>query len=632
MKKKMLFMITVFIYLFGFILPKNVYAEDDIVDNLVDSMTVEEKIAQMMMPAFEVNGSTKITNITPEIEQLLNEYNIGGILLFAANAQETEQTTRLIYEYQTANAANPNCNTQLFIGIDQEGGYVTRLGIGTEMPGNMALAATDNPELAYESANIIGTELEAVGVNVDFAPVVDVNSNPENPVIGLRSFSDDPEIVSEYGTQYMNGLHDANISTALKHFPGHGDTSEDTHENKITVDKSLDELKEVELKPFQELINNNTDMIMTAHISYPQVEPSTYTTESGEELYLPATLSETIITGLLREEMGFDGVVITDAMNMGAITAHFNQLEAATLAINAGVDMILMPVNTNSATGINNFKTYINNVAALVKNGTIDSNKVDAAVKRILTLKNKRGLLEEYNVNIDEKVANALEVVSTVENHNVEFEIAKKAITMLKNENNTLPISTEEKTIIFYEYSSHLKALDNAIAYLKKAGTEVNADNITMAPFYTPSLDLDSLKEQIEGYDNVVLIRAQYEAENLTDPDLDKMVELIDYAHEQNKKVVMMEAHLPYEIAKFTNADALVLTYLANGIRFMIDDYDSSIPKYGPNIIAGFYMLFTDKDDMNGVLPVNIYKVDENDKITDEVIFKRGFGLHYKNF
>ena len=263
--------IFLFITIIALIIPTIVFAEDEEINQIIDNMTTEEKVAQMIMPSFRWSDEekTKLREITPEVEELLNDYSFAGVILFGQNIDNVEQTTRLIDALQKANAENPEAVSQLLIAIDQEGGYVTRLAQGTVMPGNMGLAATDDPELAYEAASIIGSELDAIGVNTNFAPVVDVNSNPENPIIGVRSFSDDPDMVAEYGTEFMEGLQDQGIITALKHFPGHGDTSTDTHTDMTVVDKSKEELTENELKPFQELINNGTDMIMTAHIQYP---------------------------------------------------------------------------------------------------------------------------------------------------------------------------------------------------------------------------------------------------------------------------------------------------------------------------------------------------------------------------
>ena len=622
-KKFILIFLLVFTFFYSI---SNVFAEEVNIDEMVSSMSNEEKIAQMMMPAFRKASGEVINN--DNIQELLSNCGFAGVILFAENTTTIEDTMRFVDMLQEANKNN---GTQLLIAIDQEGGYVTRLSIGTELPGNMALAATDNSENAYEAGKITGEELRLQGINTDLAPVVDINSNPNNSADGLRSFSDDPETVAEYGEKYMEGLHDEGIITALKHFPGEGAAEADPHSGLATIDKNYEELKNTDLVPFQRLIDSGTEMIMTAHVQYPNIETGTYVSKKDGNTYtLPATLSETFLTDIIRNEMGFEGVIVTDAFDMKAITEQFDKEDAVIRAINAGANIILMPTIYDSEK--DDLMAFIQSLASKIDT-EINEDRVNDSVKRILTLKNNKGLLNQYDgSDLEERITLAKTLVSSKENHDKEFEIAKEAVTMIKNDNNVLPLNPEEKTIIFYEYASHLAALDNAIAYLEKDGTIMYPENITMYPFYSNNvLPLDTLKEKIEGFDNVVMIRAQYNASDLKDSDLDKMVELIKYAKDNDKKVVFIESHLPYEIIKFTDADALVLTYLANGIRFMIDDYDGEIPKYGPNIIAGLYMLFTDKADMNGVLPVNIYNIDENEEFTDEVVYPRGFGLHYKN-
>ena len=624
MEKKVLFIIALFIYFFSI---SNVFAEEVDIDQMVSSMSNEEKIAQMIMPAFRTTSGVAVNE--DNVEEILSTYGYAGVILFAENTTTIEETMRFVDFLQES---NKNHDTQLLISIDQEGGYVSRLAIGTELPGNMALAATDDPESAYEAGKIIGEELALQGINTDLGPVLDLNSNPNNPVAGLRSFSDDPEIASLYGEKYMEGLQEEGVISAIKHFPGSGDAANDTHEDLDIINKTHDELVESDLVPFQNLIDNGAEMVVASHIQYPIIEQETYVSlKDGKTYTLPASLSKTILTDILRDEMGFEGVIITDAFDMAAIAEEFDKVDASIKAINAGANIILMPFIYDKDKDA--LKAYVQTLASKVGN-EISLDRVNDSVKRILTLKYNKGLLNTYDgSDLEDRIALAKTLVSTKESHEVEFELALNAVTMIQNNNDVLPLNPEEKTIIFYEYGSHLKALDNAIAYLEKDGTVMYPDNITMYYFYdnTGHISLDTLKAQLEGFDNVVMIRAQYHANDLTDPDLDKMVELIDYAHEQGKKVVFMESHLPYEIAKFVNADSLVLTYLANGIRFLIDNYDGEIPKYGPNIIAGFYMLFSDKMNMNGILPVILYGLDENEAFTDEVIFARGFGLHYYN-
>ncbi|MBQ3866291.1 MAG: beta-hexosaminidase, partial [Clostridia bacterium] len=376
--------------------------EENKASEILASMTVEEKIAQMLMPAFRyyTDGEGKkvgVEEISPEIRAKLEKYGFAGTIFFAQNIVDSQKTAVLIDAMQRANAAKAG-RPQLLCAVDQEGGVVARIGRGTRMPGNMALGAAGQEETVRKVAGVIAEELTALGLNYDAAPVLDVNCNPANPVIGLRSFSDDPETVARLGVAYMNELQKAGVVATLKHFPGHGDTDTDSHTGLPAVNRSLDELKARELIPFQACIDAGAEAIMTAHIEYPQIETETVISKAtGESIHLPATLSKTILTDLLRGEMGFEGVIITDAMNMDAVASHFDPLDAAKLAIAAGVDILLMPVDLSTTEGMQALDDYIGALTEAVEKGEIKETDVDAAVLRILKLKEAHGLLEPYS-------------------------------------------------------------------------------------------------------------------------------------------------------------------------------------------------------------------------------------------
>ncbi len=591
------------------------------INEMVSNMTNEEKIAQMLMISFRKKESTDINY--DNIKNALSAYNYAGVILFAENTPDIESSIKFVDFLQNANKDN---KSRLLIAIDQEGGYVTRLGIGTSMPGNMALGATNNPKYAYEAGKIIGKELKALGINTNFAPVVDINSNQGNTVIGVRSFSDDADTVTNFGEQLMKGLQSENIITSLKHFPGHGDTITDTHNGLAIVNKTYDELKQVELKPFQKL--TSSDIVMTAHIQFPKIDETTYVSKKDNNTYtLPATLSKKILTDILRNDLGYEGIIVTDALDMKAISENFGLVDASIRAINAGADILLMPFTYDSE--VNELKEYVKNLALKVGN-EINEENVNNSVKRILKLKEEKGLLEKYDsFNLEESIKNAKNIVSSKENHDKQFEITKKAITMIKNENNVLPLNGDDKTVILYQYSSHIEAVNNALSMLKEEGSIKNSDNISIYPFNSDNLN--ETKSNINGAKNVILINSLYNASSLSSSSLDKMNEIIDYVHKNNGKAIFMSTHLPYDVTRFNSADAIVLTYLANGIKFNLNDYEKEIPKYGPNVISGIYMLFTKKENMSGVLPINIYSLDNNNNITNKLLYERGFGLTYKN-
>lgn len=363
------------------------------VDEILSGMTIDQKITQMIMPDFRMwqaegeSSQSDMTVLNDEVAEIIDQYDFGGVILFAENVKETEQTLKLTTDMQNAAITNEagNGDIPLLITIDQEGGIVYRLGSGTALPGNMAIGATNSEEDARLAGEIIGRELSALGINVNFAPVFDTNNNPNNPVIGLRSISSDPQRVARLGVPMMQGMQEYNIATAAKHFPGHGDTATDSHTGLPMVNKSYEELKELELVPFQAAVDNGVDMLMTAHIQYPQVETDTVTSKAdGSEIYVPATLSDDIITGIVREDMGFDGVVVTDAMNMDAISTNFGESEAVIMAIQADVDICLMPTILRSKADMAKMDQIIADVKAALEDGTITEDMLNDSVKRIL--------------------------------------------------------------------------------------------------------------------------------------------------------------------------------------------------------------------------------------------------------
>ena len=256
----------------------NINGTDDVIDSIADSviagMSMDEKISQMIIPAFRTWNEENVTelNAFPELKAALKKHQYGGVILYGSNITGTEQVTRFLNDLQENNRETENASIHIpyLTCVDEEGGIVIRLNSGTRMTGNMAIGATGEAAAnAEKTGTVLGEELAAVGFNTDFAPDIDVNNNPANPVIGTRSFSDDPAIVSELGTAYAGGLSKSNVIATYKHFPGHGDTETDSHIGTPSVEKSYEEIKETELVPFENAIESGADMIMTAHITYP---------------------------------------------------------------------------------------------------------------------------------------------------------------------------------------------------------------------------------------------------------------------------------------------------------------------------------------------------------------------------
>lgn len=556
----------------------------DIVSTAVDFLTLEEKIGQMLMPDFRTYNAEAVTNMTPEIERIIKDYHLGGVILFSENLVDTEQAVRLIHEYQQAAE-----KFGLFLTIDQEGGTVTRLPAGTKMPGNMALGATRSSDLAWKTGNVIGTELAALGINMNLAPVIDVNNNPDNPVIGVRSFSEDPKLVGKLGIAYTAGMQQAGVGGTAKHFPGHGDTSIDSHLGLPQVPHDKERLLEVELVPFQQLIDCGIDSIMTAHVTFPNIdEQKAVSRKTGENVYIPATLSHKAITELLRNEMGFDGVVMTDAMNMKAISDHFGPVDAAIRAINAGADIILMPVGISDV---------FHGVIDAVKSGEIPLERIDESVERILTLKVKRGIFkEETMLDVDQKVLEAFRVVGATEHKGVEAEVAAKSITVVKNDGKLLPLNREEDMKI---------VVVGAFSFIESFYAQVNSqyENSTLVKLKSNQTSLtNSQKQTIEKAD-VVIIGSYTSSADGRLPTLD-LTKLYNEVISFNQPTVAVSFGTPYDVMAYPNVNAYIAQY-----GFGEASFEATV-----NVIFG-------KTKSSGILPVTIPSYNGG------VLFEFGTGL-----
>ncbi len=324
-------------------------------------MTLQEKIGQLFMLGFMGTGVSK------EWARVMTEYQPGGIILFSRNLESRDQIVRLTNELQK------RVHVPLLISIDQEGGRVSRLPKGfTIFPPAEVVGHRHSTKLAYAAAATIAKELRAVGVNMNMAPVLDVNSNPANPIIGDRAFGATPTVVCEYGLASMAGLQDHRVVACGKHFPGHGDTTKDSHKELPVVTASVERLRDIEVRPFQHAIANGLASVMTAHVVYEALDPA-----------VPATLSPTILRALLREDLGFDGLVLTDDLEMHAIIGHYGIEEAAVRAFLAGADMLLICKDQDRELAA------MEAMLTAVKDGTISEARLEASLRRIARVKER---------------------------------------------------------------------------------------------------------------------------------------------------------------------------------------------------------------------------------------------------
>lgn len=345
---------------------------------IVEKMSLEEKIGQMFIVNLEQLDNShgnyyEFRKFTDEMKNTLENYKIGGVILFARNIESIDQTKELISNLQ-GNAPIP-----LFVSVDEEGGDVARVGNNSNMrtttfPPMEEVGKNEDEEYAYNMGKTIASEIKELGFNLDFAPVADVKTNEYNTEIGNRAFGSDAKLVSKFVKQVVKGIQGQGISATLKHFPGHGSTTGDSHNTPVNADTDLLSLRSREFKPFKAGIDAGADFVMVSHISISKVTENT----------VPASMSTVVIQNMLREELNFKGVVITDGMDMGAVTEKYDADEAAVNCIKAGVDIVLMSTDVKDA---------YNAVKKAVENGEIEEKSIDESVQRILEVKIKRGII-----------------------------------------------------------------------------------------------------------------------------------------------------------------------------------------------------------------------------------------------
>jgi len=396
---------------------------------LLQGMSVEEKVGQLFMPTVRDAADGK---------RIIKKYKVGGFIYFPGNLSSPQAAAKLSNGLQAAS------RVPLLVGADEETGLVTRAKFATDFPGAMALAATGNTDLARAATAATGAELRAAGVNLNFAPVADVNVNPDNPVIGVRSFGADPALAGRMVTASIEGYRSAGVAAVAKHFPGHGDTNVDSHTGLPVIKNSTAKWQELHAPPFQSAIAAGVDAIMTGHLVVPALDPS------GQ----PATLSKKVLTGLLRGQLGFRGVIVTDSLSMAGAKVPGGAPEAAVRALLAGADLLLMPPDLDAARA---------KVLGAVKSGRVPAARLDDAVTRILRLKENRGLFTDVQAD----PAAAAKAVRA-EHRQTAQEVATSAVTVVHNKKAVLPLKG----------SVHVEGPEQAkiAAALRKEGVRITGE------------------------------------------------------------------------------------------------------------------------------------------------------------
>ncbi|MGE6664638.1 beta-N-acetylhexosaminidase [Paenibacillus xylanexedens] len=510
----------------------------------LNDLTLEQKVGQLLMCGFHSQHADE------QITRLIRDYHVGGVIYFRRNVESVDQLTRLSAELQDM-AAEAGA-LPLMISVDQEGGMVARIDkVGmTQVPGNMALGATGNPEYTLECAQILGRELKSIGIDMNLAPVVDVNNNPLNPVIGVRSYGEHAESVATHGVAAITGYQSQGIAATAKHFPGHGDTAVDSHLGMVTVPHDRNRLEQMELLPFRKAIEAGVDAIMTAHVMFPSIEPEP----------IPATLSHKVLTGLLREEMGFEGIIITDCLEMHAISKPYGVAEAAVRAVEAGADLILVS------------HTLQDQVAALegiyeaVRTGRISEEVIHQAVERIMTWKRKRcGQQNDHLVS--PKASETVEATDvepvdctkpTESNELTLFKIASSSITIVHNDG-LLPLDPEKGVYVIWpevvqrtevdEPWSHTESLGMALSQLRG---RVREHKITTQPTYD---ETDRILADVSDSEQVIV--CTYTSAGHLPKGQQFLVEKLS----KNHSLIVIALRNPYDLLEISRPGSYVCTY-----------------------------------------------------------------------
>lgn len=564
----------------------------------VARMTVEEKVGQLFVPY--VYGETADTTAAADVAQnrklygvdngrgVIEKYKPGGVIYFAwsNNVNDPRQIASLSNGLQRA-AMEQRMEVPLLVSTDQEQGVVVRVGEpATQFPGAMALGATRDTGFARQAAAVTGEELRALGINQNFAPVADVNVNAQNPVIGVRSFGSDPGLVSDMvAAQVLGSQNDANVSATAKHFPGHGDTAVDSHYGLPVITHTREELDRIDLPPFRAAIGNDIDAIMTAHIVVPALDPSER----------PATLSKPILTGLLREEMGFDGLIVTDALTMEGVRQQFGDGRVPVEAIKAGADMMLMPPDMDAAYG---------GVLEAVRSGEISKKRLNESVYRILKVKAERGLFEDPYV--DETAVDAS--VGTPENRATASAISDRTITLVKNDASLLPLAPNggQKVLVTGAGGVAGSAADQADrSTLGSLAYALGQRGVTPTVYETGSNPNDARVNEAKAraaQSDLVVVTTN---KAWTSAGQQKLVKELQAT---GKPVIVAATRDPYDIAYLPGTQTYLATYSYRAVSMQ------SLAR----------VLFGEVDP-SGKLPVDIPTAED----PDEVLYPYGHGLGY---
>jgi beta-N-acetylhexosaminidase len=498
--------------------------------NKKNAMTLEQALGQQFLLTFE--GREEPPN---QFLEILRRQHVGGVVLFRhknmGNLAELRGLTQALQR-----AAAESGQPPLLIAADQEGGQLIAVDQTTPFPGNMALGAAGSDKLAFKVGRAIAKELSAVGINVAFAPVCDVNSNPLNPVIGTRSFGEDPKFVARLSTAIIRGLQSSGVAATAKHFPGHGDTSSDSHGGAPIVRHNAKRIRSVELLPFRAAVNSRVRLVMTAHIVMPAL--------NGGSDELPATLSPRILRDLLRKKMQFNGVIVSDALDMHAMEQGTSYVAETMAAVAAGIDLLLFNHD------LSRVEPACSNLAQAARRRLLSTDEIHASARRIMALKNW----------IKRQSQEPLAVIGCKEHLKLAQEVARKSITLVRDTARQLPLRVrpDEKIAVAIPRPEDLTPADTS-SYVKPVLADalrryhprVDEFSFGMSPAVE---EIGSLSERLANYDVVVLGTINATAHPA-------QVELVKKLVKQGTRMITVALRMPYDLAAYPEASTYVCTY-----------------------------------------------------------------------
>jgi beta-N-acetylhexosaminidase len=543
------------------------------VEKTLSNMTLEEKVGQILAPAISPGKSTSNPDPATRVKDWIRKYHIGHVYM-ASNRMDPVKTAEFINEIQDEST------TPLLIHSDLECGPGGRIDGGTIFPPLMGIAQTGSEAIATTMAAITAKEARAMGIHLINSPVLDVNINPDNPVICIRSFGDNPELITTLGAAFVKGLSENGLIGAAKHFPGHGDVSVDSHSKMPSIYASRERLDSIEFYPYKKIIDAGLMAIMTAHISIPALDPT-----PG----LPATMSKPILTDVLREELGFNGLIITDAFDMGGILESGSFEESVVESFLAGNDVVLLWT-------LPRFETVFPYVVKALQEGRIPQSRLDESVRRILIMKAKMGLHEQKLVHV-EKIP---QTVGIPEHREMANEIYEKSIVLVKNDNQTIPLTKKGIKIAVLSVNDddhHLEIANTFIDEIKRRSNVVSAVSIDPQ---TKGNELDQSLIAAQDADVIVVglfarIFARRGSSSLVNVQLIRFLNELSAA---DTPVFVVSFGSPYLISQFPNVDGYMISTEPTWDFYGYD-------KYRPGQIAAVRALFGEID-ISGKLAVTI--------------------------